>query len=632
MSAASERRELPRRVAEEGDRVSTVTQRVGTSRPRPPSTHRALASPTSLVLAVAVLVVFAVGAWRRRWMADDGLIVLRTVRNLLAGNGPVFNAGERVESNTSALWTYVVTAVGWIPGSLEMTTVLLCLLLSVAGLGLGMLAAAQLSGGHSLVLPVGALIYVALPPARDFATSGLEVGLVLVWLGGLALLLARRAAQGRTGGEPVIAVVAGLAPLVRPELTLVGGLAGLLLLLAPLSWPRRGAVVAAGAALPLAYQLFRMAYYGLPYPVTAVAKEASESQWGRGWAYVADLVDTYHLLWVLAAVAALVLLFRLAGRRDAPEAAVPADDVTVDHGADRPAVAPWALRRGAVVGLLLASAVLYVLYVARVGGDFMHGRMLLPAVFLVLLPVMVVRVPRALPLPVAVVSGVLVAGATGWSVAMLLSPGPSYGGTVDAAGVVDERGYWTRYTGNLHPITAADYVKGYVPVQGMAPALAELDGAGGLVRLGSDLEGPWLVDRSADPAAPPTVFFLNLGMASMSVGLDVRVLDMVGLSNPVAAHSRPIPGSRVGHEKGIPPDWDGARVGLQPSTTTTLDPSKLAAAQVALGCRLTDEMVDSYTAPLTWSRAVQNVRGAFSRAAYRYPTLPVDAVAECDAS
>ena len=52
--------------------------------------------------------LWAWGIWQRRWIADDGLIVLRTVRNLLAGNGPVFNAGERVESNTSAAWTYLV--------------------------------------------------------------------------------------------------------------------------------------------------------------------------------------------------------------------------------------------------------------------------------------------------------------------------------------------------------------------------------------------------------------------------------------------------------------------------------------------------------------------------------------------
>ena len=49
-------------------------------------------------------------------MSDDGLIVLRTVRNLLAGNGPVFNAGERIEANTSTLWQYLITAVAWVTG------------------------------------------------------------------------------------------------------------------------------------------------------------------------------------------------------------------------------------------------------------------------------------------------------------------------------------------------------------------------------------------------------------------------------------------------------------------------------------------------------------------------------------
>ena len=63
------------------------------------------------VLAVAAL--FGWGAWQRRWIADDGLIVLRTVRNLLAGNGPVFNEGERVEANTSTLWTYLNYLGAW---------------------------------------------------------------------------------------------------------------------------------------------------------------------------------------------------------------------------------------------------------------------------------------------------------------------------------------------------------------------------------------------------------------------------------------------------------------------------------------------------------------------------------------
>src|ERR1051325_2342195 len=90
----------------------------------------------SLWVSVAlVAVLFSWGAWQRRWIADDGLIVLRTVRNLLAGNGPVFNQGERVEANTSTVWTYLVTLFAWISGPVQLEYVALAcaLTLSVAG-------------------------------------------------------------------------------------------------------------------------------------------------------------------------------------------------------------------------------------------------------------------------------------------------------------------------------------------------------------------------------------------------------------------------------------------------------------------------------------------------------------------
>ena len=116
--------------------------------------------------------------------------MLRTVRNLLAGNGPVFNAGERVEANTSTVWTYLVYLGGWIGGPLQLEYVALALALASASLGVvllmlgaGRLYAPSLRAGSALLLPAGALVYIAIPPARDFATSGLENGLVLAYLG-----------------------------------------------------------------------------------------------------------------------------------------------------------------------------------------------------------------------------------------------------------------------------------------------------------------------------------------------------------------------------------------------------------------------------------------------------------------
>ncbi|HEY0690758.1 MAG TPA: hypothetical protein VGD71_17160, partial [Kribbella sp.] len=76
----------------------------------PESRRPALRWP--LVLTIAVLTIaYGYEVWQRRWLSDDGMIATRTIRQLLAGNGPVFNVGERAESNTSTLWTYLVTAV-----------------------------------------------------------------------------------------------------------------------------------------------------------------------------------------------------------------------------------------------------------------------------------------------------------------------------------------------------------------------------------------------------------------------------------------------------------------------------------------------------------------------------------------
>src|SRR5690606_36891099 len=92
---------------------------------------------TGLVVVVAI---FFAGAWQRRWIADDGLIVLRTVRNLIAGNGPVFNAGERVESNTSTLWTYLIYFTHEITGGrLELVVLGVALTLSMLAVVFAML-------------------------------------------------------------------------------------------------------------------------------------------------------------------------------------------------------------------------------------------------------------------------------------------------------------------------------------------------------------------------------------------------------------------------------------------------------------------------------------------------------------
>lgn len=284
----------------------------------------------SLWLSVtAVAVLFGWGSWQRRWIADDGLIVLRTVRNLLAGNGPVFNQGERVEANTSTAWTYLLYVGGWVGGPMRLEYVALALAMVLALLGMvllmlgtGRLYAPSLRGRRAIMLPAGALVYIAVPPARDFATSGLESGLVLAYLGLLWWMMvcwsqplrARPDSQMFLGA---LAFVAGCSVLVRPEFALIGGLALIMMLIAARTWRRRVLIVLAGGFLPVAYQIFRMGYYGLLVPSTALAKDAAGDKWSQGMIYVSNFNRPYAL-WVplvLSVPLGLLLMTARAGRR-----------------------------------------------------------------------------------------------------------------------------------------------------------------------------------------------------------------------------------------------------------------------------------------------------------------------------
>ena len=77
--------------------------------PTPVTTRRVALHVALLTAPLAGL--FLAGALRR-WMSDDGFINCRVAQNVLDGNGPVFNVGERVEAVTSPLWIAVLTLVG----------------------------------------------------------------------------------------------------------------------------------------------------------------------------------------------------------------------------------------------------------------------------------------------------------------------------------------------------------------------------------------------------------------------------------------------------------------------------------------------------------------------------------------
>lgn len=638
--------------------------------PRPSSAETvgapALGWPARISLWLSVITaaaLFAWGAWQRRWIADDGLIVLRTVRNLLAGNGPVFNAGERVESNTSTLWTYL-TYFGSVIGGpirLEYIALALALGLSVIGvilvmLGTGRLYRPGLHGRRALLLPAGVLVYIAIPPARDFATSGLENGLVISYLGLLWWMLVcwaqaprAAAARGQADGDAAgpwftgtLAFVAGLSVLVRPELALIGGLALVMMLIAARRWSTRALIVVAGGLLPVGYQIFRMGYYVLIVPGTAVAKDASGAKWAQGLIYLTNFNQPY-LLWIPA-----VLLVSLGVLLAISRARSPHARTATLAGYGR--IARTVQSPTAIVVFFVASGLLQAVYWVRQGGDFMHGRVLLTPVFCMLAPVAVIPVVRPAGARFSREAGLVLAGATtvlwaaviGWTVWAANSPGMGKDATkVTYSGIVDERRFYAQATGHPHPLTAADYLD-YPRMRAMVVAINNTPDGALLLPAGNyDM---WEVVPAVPPPGdltpaqrrtyngPHTVFFTNMGMTAMNVGLDVRVIDQIGLANPLAAHTQRLEDGRIGHDKNLYPDWviaEGPFLKTEEWIPSYIDENWIIQAEAALKCPATEAVLSSIRGPLGPRRFLSNLLHAYQFTQYRIDRVPAYELQRC---
>jgi arabinofuranosyltransferase len=476
----------------------------------PSSTRSRLIVVALLALPIVVLLV---GAWQYRWMSDDGFINLRIVKQIEAGHGPVFNAGERVEAGTSPLWVFVLTVADvLLPLRLEWIAVLLGIAATAAGIGLLLYGAVKLlpaRGTGSFVVPTGIWVLVAFAPTWKFASSGLETGLFTLWFGASFALLARWATGPRAVPPWWTAVVVGLGPLVRPDVTLLTFAFLLAVVLAASgSWRARVLFLVYALAIPVVYQIFRMGYYDALFPNTAFAKEASRSWWSQGFTYLSDAGRPY---WLWLPLVALVI-----------GGYVPVVRAYFREG-DR--------RQFAIAAASVIGGALHLLYVAKVGGDFMHARLALPGLTAVIAPVAVSIVTRR------VVSYVMPAVVIGWALVSLA-----------ALRSIDDA-----------PVTFFGSPRNAVTLHDLGWQ------QGGPNRNWNTGPGVYfnehLVNAPAKPGLPAlTTADFGVGVGSYALGPNTYVLDMLGLGDAFTSHLRLDRRGVVAHEKPLPRPWVGARL------------------------------------------------------------------------
>jgi arabinofuranosyltransferase len=296
--------------------------------------------------------------------------------------------------------------------------------------------------------------------------------------------------------------------------------------------------------------------------------------------------------------------------------------------------AQFGRRRQYLAIVLLAAPVvgglLDALYVTRVGGDFMHGRMLLPC-FFALSMVFYVR-------PAVVFEAVLGAGAVVWACFCLT--GFRYGSNplIHADGISNERAYWIAASGNAHPVTAYDWRHNVLSVWGNSyRALADSGprpGSGSYVVVLSGAQGtvtPTAISKGQLQESVVAVGY-NIGILGYEAGPKVYIFDEDSLANPIGSHLRVTVRGRPGHEKGIDAQWMLGRY-LNRGTPfpvmtgvakETFDPQQIADARDALACPPLNRYIHGITARLTPRLAISNI---FHSLTYSTFTFDVNATA-----
>lgn len=319
----------------------------------PPKIARAL--PALALALCAALLIWHAG--RYDFVTDDALISFVYSRNFARHNALVYNFGmDPVEGYTNFLWTFLLgmlMKLGWMPEHSSLVLGPAC------GIGT-MLCVARLmrwareDAAYTTLDAMPAALLAASAGYACWSSGGLETQLFTLLVTAALTTYAISTTDDPRWLRATGALLAGAA-MTRPEGLLVTGAIGLHrvahnLIAQRRVLPTREELISAGCFLIVWAPWFawRWSYYGYPFPNTYYVKAGGEPPAGykeklfeNGLYYIKRWTEQTHVTWALPLILGGLLVQRPGGRR---------------------------LFLGA---LLVPLSVLYALYVARVGGDFM---------------------------------------------------------------------------------------------------------------------------------------------------------------------------------------------------------------------------------------------------------------------
>lgn len=439
--------------------------------------------------------VFFLVFLKNAWVSEDAYITFRSVEQLFAGNGLRWNIHERVQAFTHPLWFAVLASLRVFVSDLYVASILASFVFCAVALERLYRATGSIERWIFCVT-----VLLMSRSFFDFTTSGLEGPLSFALLGTFFWMYFSWQRDPDAKAMFWLSLVVSGLLLTRHDHAVLIFIPLVAFFLS--AWPHVGSrligSVLLGALPFLIWTGFSLLYYGSPIPNPAWAKLGTgippEFLVGQGEAYLWATSEFDPALPVVLALSGVAGLIGLFAKDDRSE------------GRARFFVA---------LGLLAQ-----VLYVVRIGGDFMVGRFLAPSFF-----VAVLLIGRSVPRP----SIAWKAGLAALLVVTLTLPnaplrtGLNYqNADFNRSGVVDERGLFFEYT-SLWRWWNRDPEKPFP-------------------------DHRWTRDAQALSASPQRVYQrANVGFFGYWIGTDKIVIDPLALTDPLLSRLPTTGFWRIGH-------------------------------------------------------------------------------------
>jgi arabinofuranosyltransferase len=297
-----------------------------------------LHNPENVIIPV-VIIFFVALIIKTAWLSDDAYISFRTIDNLINGETLLrWNIAERVQSYTSPLWLFVLIPFIFITKEFYFTVIFVSLIFSVLTLFLLLKKIAKDT-------TFGTIAVLLLPMSKafiDYSTSGLENPLSHLLL---VLFIWIYTKEESRRNLFTLSIISSLIALNRLDLFVLILPAFIYYFFKNFS-SKHFLVALIGFSPLIFWEAFSLIYYGFLIPNTAYAKLntgiASTELIKQGFLYLLDSLDRDPIILTTTASVILgILSFKV-------KKAYP----------------------------LLIGVVLYLLYIIKIGGDFMSGRFL----------------------------------------------------------------------------------------------------------------------------------------------------------------------------------------------------------------------------------------------------------------